>query len=106
MPVEVWGGGDDGLTVGLRDAVESAFKASRDFSMSFGKKPGALVVTIPTNVKWTQVYDKTLVRYTVEFSSASGQPLARTEGTCWDNELPKCASRILNDAKGAARKIR
>lgn len=106
IPVEVWSGGDDGLTQRLRDAMERAFQASPDFAMSFGKRPGTLVVTIPTHVKWQNVGDRMLVRYTLEFSSASGQRLASREGHCWDDEYPKCAARILDDTKAAARKIR
>ena len=48
--VEVWCVGDDGLTLHLRDAVESKFKSSSDYVLSNGKKPGTLIVTIPTNV--------------------------------------------------------
>jgi len=106
IPVEVWSGGDDGLTQRLQDAMERAFQASPDFVMSFGKKPGTLVVTIPTHVKWQNVSDRMLVRYKLEFSSASGQRLASREGQCWADEYPKCAARILDDAKAAARKIR
>ena len=46
--VEVWCGGDDGLTLRLRDALENAFKSSPAFALSTGKKPGTLIVTIPT----------------------------------------------------------
>ena len=106
IPVEVWSGGDDGLTQRLRDAVERAFQASPDFAMSFGNRPGTLVVTVPTHVKWQNLDDKTLVRYTIEFSSASGQRLDRRKGRCWDNEYSKCAGRILGDARTAARRIR
>ena len=46
MLVQVWCGGDDGLTLRLRDAVENAFKASSAFALSSGKRPGTLIVTI------------------------------------------------------------
>jgi hypothetical protein len=51
-PVEVWTGGDDGLTQGLRFAIENKFKSSSDFVLSLGKKAGTLIVTIPMHVAW------------------------------------------------------
>jgi hypothetical protein len=49
-PVEVWSGGDDGLTQRLKASIEKEFESSPDFQMSEGKKPGTLIVTIPSNV--------------------------------------------------------
>jgi len=103
--VEVWCSGDDGLTVRLRDAIENAFESSSDFRLSNGKKPGTLVVTIPTNVDWKKVGRRTRVLYNVEFASVDNQKVGTSRGACWDNRLANCASRILNDAKTAARKI-
>ncbi len=59
MPVEFWVVGDDGLTQRLRDAVERALKSSSEFTMSYGKKPGTLIVQIPTNVDWERVGSRT-----------------------------------------------
>ena len=67
-PIEVWRGGDDGLTARLQDQLESGFKSSSDFIVSSGKKPGTLFVTIPTNVAWKQVSGRTKVSYTVEYT--------------------------------------
>ena len=103
--VEVWSGGDDGLTQGLKVAIEDAFKSSPDFTLSSGKKPGALVVTIPTHVRWKQVGRRTKVFYTVEFASTDDHTLGASKGACWDDKLSKCATQIVKDAKTAARKI-
>ncbi len=104
--VEVWAGGDDGLTQRLSDAIENAFQASPDFALSRGKKPGTLIVTIPANVGWKQIGGRIEVRYTVEFASAEDQKFGNSVGSCWDDSLAECASRILDDARIAARKIR
>jgi hypothetical protein len=105
-PVEVWCGGDDGLTARLCEAIESAFEKSADFLMSHGKRPGTLVVTIPTNVGWYEIRGRTRAMYTVEFAKADGEAVGRSKGSCWDGELTLCATRIFNEAKRAARQIR
>jgi hypothetical protein len=103
--VEVWCGGDDALTHGLRNTLENAFKSSQDFSLSSGKKPGTLVVTIPTHVGWKQVGKRTQVLYRVEFSSADDKVFSTSTGSCWDDRLTKCATQIVKAARIAARKI-
>jgi hypothetical protein len=103
--VEVWKGGDDGLTNRLADALEIAFRASPNFKLSFGKNEGTLVVTIPTNLEWKQIAGRTKALFAIEFSSTDGRPLGRSQGSCWDNELQKCASQVVRDAKVAALRI-
>jgi len=103
--VEVWSGGDDGLTLRLKDTLEKAFKSSDAFTLSSGKKPGTLIVTIPTHVAWKQVGERTKVLYTVDFASVDKQPLGSSKGSCWDDTLTKCTSKIVKDATAAARKV-
>jgi hypothetical protein len=112
--VEVWNVGDDVYTRSLRDALERAFRLSPDFTLSYGKKPGTLVVLIPTNVDWRKIGTRTKVLYAVEFRSIDEQSPAdpygarkinAIRGSCWDDELAKCAAHIVRDAKIAARKI-
>ena len=103
--VEVWSGGDDGLTLRLRASLEEAFKSSSAFVLSSGKKPGTLVVTLPTHVGWKQVGQRTKVLYTVNFASIDNQALGTSKGSCWDDALTKCASKIIKDATAVARKI-
>ena len=97
--VEVWTGGDDGLTQQLRDAVERKFKSSSDFVPSGGKKPGTLIVTIPTHVAWTQHGTRTHVRYRVEFPSSDGVEFGKSSGSCWDDNFSVCAAQIYRGAK-------
>jgi hypothetical protein len=101
--VEVWVVGDDGLTQGLTVALEIAFGSSPDFTLSYGKKPGTLVVEIPTNVGWKKVGTRTKVLYTVEFTTTDGRKISTATGSCWDDVIAKCASHIVKDARIAAR---
>ena len=103
--VEVWIVGDDGLTLGLRDALEGAFRSSSDFTLSNGKKPGTLLVTIPTNVDWKKKFGRTKVRYAVKFTSVEDQDLGISSGSCWENAFARCAAQIVTNARIAARKI-
>jgi hypothetical protein len=104
--VDLWCGGDDVLTLRLRDALEGAFESSPDFRLSSGKEAEKLVVTIPTHVGWKQLGRRTRVLYTIDFSSVDNQKLGTSTGSCWDDAFAKCAARIVKDAKIAARKIR
>jgi hypothetical protein len=105
-PVEVWCSGDDGLTLRLRDSVENELQSSSDFVLSYGEKPGTLVVTIPTNVRWEGIGKRPKAFYTVAFTSIKGQNIGVSEGSCWDDELTKCSAEILKDAKAASYKIK
>jgi hypothetical protein len=101
--VEVWWVGDDGLTNRLIEAIEKAFKASSDFHLSSGKRPGTLVVTIPSNVDWEQVGSRTKVLYMVEFGPVDSRKLRTSRGYCWEDMLTKCATQIVKDAKIAVK---
>jgi hypothetical protein len=104
--VEFWHTGDDGLSQRLAEKVESAFKRSHDFMLSSGKKPGTLVVTIPTNVEWKQVGKRTRVLYRVEFSAVDNKTTSKAAGFCWDDNLQECAAQVLRNAKIAAHTVR
>jgi hypothetical protein len=105
--VEVWRVGDDALTSKLRDALETSIETSTDFVLSSGKKPGTLVVTIPTHIKWkTTRGGRTQVTYRVEFSSVNDERISTSSGSCWSDSLGECAAQIIKEAKVAASKIR
>jgi hypothetical protein len=104
-PVEIWCVGDDGLTLRLRDTVEHVLRSSSSFRLSSEKKPGTLLVTIPTNVGWKQLGKKTRVLYEVTFSTVDGKNLGEKKGSCWSDHLEGCAASILQSAKSAARSI-
>ena len=104
--VEVWAGGDDGLTQRLKVSLEQEFKDSRDFMPSEGKKPQTLIVAIPTNVTWERYASRIKILYGVDFTSTDGEVLGHSKGSCWDDDLAKCSVRILSDARLASRKLR
>ena len=94
-PVEVWVGGDDGLTIRLADAVEEALKASPRFTyVERGSVPDALRLGLPGHVTWAKVDGRVRVKYRVELERR-GQKLAGAEGGCWESELQRCALAIL-----------
>lgn len=102
--VEVWCGGDDGLTIRLRDEVEHALSSSPDFQMSSGKLPGTLLVTIPTNVGWKRAGTKTRVIYKIDLSVVGGKNFGERTGSCWDDDLQSCSQSILKDSRAAVRR--
>ncbi len=103
-PVEVWSGGDDGLTQRLKASIEKEFESSSDFQMSEGKKPGTLIVTIPSNVLWREQSGRTQALYTIDFTLESGRNLGASKGKCWDDDLARCAVRIVAAARVVVRK--
>ena len=104
--VEVWPGGDDGLTQRLKASIEEKFKSSVDFQTSEGKKPDTLIVTIPSNVPWRENGGRTQVVYVVNFTSETGRDLGTSKGVCWDNDLTICATRIVTAARVVASEIK
>lgn len=98
-PVEVWRGGDDGLTVRFADALEAAFRAAPEFSLSTGKAPGTLIVTISSNVTSKQDQGRSEVSYSVQFTSVESQVLGSSNGTCREGRLQECAAHVLTDLK-------
>jgi hypothetical protein len=98
--------GNDALSKTLADKVETAFKQSPDFILTSERKPGTLVVTIPTNVGWKRVGERTEVLYRVRFASADNKIISKATGSCWFDSLANCTDQILRDTKIAARKLR
>jgi hypothetical protein len=87
--------------------LEDAFRFSPDFTPSYGQKPGTFVVLIPTNLRWGKIGTRKKVFYTVEFrfQTTDGRKISADRGSCWADELAKCAAHIVKDAKVAARQI-
>lgn len=93
LAVEVWTGGDDGLTQRLADAVREEFRASPRFRMVVGRS-GALRVIIPTHVGWRDIGTRTRVTYRLELERG-GRRTAVAGGACWEADLRVCARQIL-----------
>jgi hypothetical protein len=97
VPVQIFTGGDDGLTHRLVDAIRSEFTRSARFTLASSDGPDALVVTIPTHVDWKEVGGKTQVTYQLQLQRA-GRDLGKSSGECWDDELTVCAQKVLRAA--------
>lgn len=104
-PVEIRRGGDDGLAVRFADALEAAFRGAPEFSLGSDKVPGTLIVTIPSNVTWKQVGDRTQVNYSIQFTTIDSQPVGSSSGTCWEDQLQQCIDHVLEDAKAVKKNL-
>jgi len=105
-PVEVWRGGDDGLTLRFTDALEEALIGSVALAAGQGKLPGTLVVTIPTNLRWEAVGRRTRVFYDIVLTDHLDRRVGRTGGTCWDDQLGDCAARVRTYVETVSREMR
>jgi hypothetical protein len=65
----------------VADAVRHALSSSSVFISSFGKKPGSLIVFIPTHVSWIKKGGQITIQYTVLFRSVDDQELGSSKGT-------------------------
>lgn len=88
-PVELWKGGDDGLTNRVYDAVEAAFKNSSDFSLAAAGK-GELKIEI----NQLRARDGIVVA-PYATSRAGGQP-SIGKATCTETTLLVCADTIVS----------
>src|SRR5689334_11396541 len=119
IAVEYWHTGDDRLSQHLQVAEETAFRQSADFRLTPVDTSGRrLVVQNMANVEWEPVGERIKATCTVKFSSldatSSRNPDPQQRLTlakeisirrvcCWDSEMAKCATQILDEAKLAAR---
>ena len=97
IPVEVWTGGDDGLTQRVRDAVEEGFARSPRFKLVDGGTPNALRVMIPTHVEGTEMSGRTRVTYQLRLER-DGRRLRDTQGVCWEEQISKCGEQVVRAA--------
>jgi hypothetical protein len=97
VPVEVWIGGDDALTLRLADAIRNEFRHSSLFTLAPAFTSHSLRVTIPTNVGWEKMSGRTRVKYKVQFYR-EGHEVVASGGVCWEDDLAPCARDIRERA--------
>jgi len=97
IPVEVWTGGDDGLTQRLADAVRDEFSQSARFVLAPASTPNAFRVSIPTHAGRSEVSGRTRVTYDILFETAEHR-LDERSGSCWDDDLRECARMVVKQA--------
>ena len=108
MRIELLCGGDDGLTVRFRDALEAAFRDTSGFTLAIGNEPRTprtLVVTIVNHLTWESVGNNTQVSYTIMFEGPGAQPLGTSVGSCLEDDLSSCVLRAVTDTKRAAKQV-
>lgn len=98
-PVEVFCGGDDGLTSRLCEASEQAFNATSDLPLATVDQHAVYKVVIPTNVDWKQVGSRTKVLYTVEVLKIDDEKVGTFKGSCWDPGIRRCGTQIVDRAR-------
>jgi hypothetical protein len=103
--IELWHVGDDGSSLRFFDEVEKTFGKSKNFVFSYGNKEGTLIVTIPSNIKWVKIENRTQVMFIVEFTNSNKNLLKRIDGKCWETQMSVCVTKILNETELVARKL-
>ena len=98
-PVEVWCGGDDGLTSRLRDASEQAFNIASDLPLATKNRHAVYKVVIPTNVDWKQVGSRTKVFYKIEVLKMDDKRVGTFKGSCWDSDIRRCGTQIVDGTR-------
>lgn len=97
VPVQVWIGGDDGLTQRLAEAVRIRFTHTAHFRLSPSVTPDTLTVTIPTHVSWKKIGRRTQVRYQLRLER-DDRHLGESSGVCWETDLDACAAQVVETA--------
>jgi len=103
VPVEVWRGGDDGLTIKLSESVERALVKDGEFVLSRDKKPGTLIITFPHAVAAVPDGNYVDIDYEVTFSTIEGRKLASIKSGC--RELLYCVDHIATTAYEVSQRL-
>lgn len=96
--VEIWRGGDDGLTLHFFEALEARFAKSAQFFLVQGAEPSALIVTIESNLHWKNEGGRLKASYRVSFTDSRLQRLGGVQGECWEDDFDRCADSVVGEA--------
>jgi hypothetical protein len=99
IAVEIQRGGDDGLTLRFADALRTALRRSRIFTLSSRERPAKLIFDIPRSLRWTEIDDRVQARFQVEFKRGDSRVVGTSTGTCWETNLDVCVERVISDAE-------
>ena len=103
QPIDLRVVGDDALTLRLRDALEQSIARSPKFYLA-SQQPSAVVIKIPSNVRWRRDGRRLKVLYTVEFTIGGYRHEAA--GSCWSDSYAKCSSDIMRSAETFLSEVR
>jgi hypothetical protein len=106
IPIHLRRVGTDSLSANFAGSVQFALSRSSAFTLTSGRSPGTLLLTIPPNLAWEKLGKRIRVYYTVEFASPDGQDFGEHSGYCWGDKLSDCAAQVVLSAKDAAYRAR
>jgi len=98
IPVMLFVGGDDSLTLKLANALEKEFGSSKNFTINNDETPETLIVTIPTHLEWKKIEERIRAYYIIKFSSVYNQILLISAGSCFEDDMLECVNKIIKDA--------
>jgi hypothetical protein len=98
----------------LENEVRSAIDRSHDFKYAKRLDPGTLVIFSVSSVGIEQVGKRYKAFYTIVFKFVDSADwdllnhpaLSEIEGSCWVEDMRKCAAQIVDAARNADRKIK
>jgi hypothetical protein len=95
--------GDDGLTLGFREALESALEASQDFAVGRAGAREKLRLSIPSNLYGAEIGGRLNFQYVVIFTNQDSKYLGVSIGSWWTEraEIASCAATVLREATEA-----
>lgn len=99
IPVVVYGGPDDGLSLRLLDAIRQALTASPRFALTSKGEANTLAISLKTNVTPLDRGARRLMSYTVQFVLLPARVLGTNEGICLQDEPADCADQVLKSAQ-------
>lgn len=106
QPVEIRFLGDDGLSMRLTQAVIKSINATPSLTYSNEGRGGTVVAQTSDHVGWKRIGGRTQANYDVKFRVIGGGDLGRSVGSCWEDEIAKCAAQISADLVKATREIK
>jgi hypothetical protein len=106
IPVEVWTScAHSGVCGRFGGALEAAFEASPAFSQKGGVKARTLIVSIADEPAYAERSGRFRVSYRIRFEDVAHKRIGASKGSCWDDEMEKCAAQVLKDAERPAQKL-
>src|SRR5262249_56359916 len=89
---------DDGYTVRFGEALEEALEDSLELSRVTTRTPGALRLTIETNLHPLGTGDNPKAAYVVILGRSDGTPVGTIRGKCRGSEFTRCAKQVVAEA--------
>jgi hypothetical protein len=99
VAVEVWRGGDDGLTIRFGEALEAALNGSPVFFAVSITTPEATRLTIEHNLRSLGRGDNAKAAFLITLSTRDRVLMGAIPGQCRQRALESCAARVISRAE-------